>query len=88
MTTNPITQATHALYVHLDIAAKPRGKTAKLLERIDMAAEAMAAYARELEGEIEDYHPADLQPTVTRDAIIAGCRQRAGVTAATLGEAE
>jgi hypothetical protein len=43
MTTNPIKQATHELYVHLDCAAKPRGKAARLLERIDLAAEAMAA---------------------------------------------
>jgi hypothetical protein len=81
-------QATHELYAHLDCAAKPRGKAARLLERIDLAAEAMEAYARELEDEIEDYHPADLQPVVTREAIIAGCRDRAGITPTMLGEAE
>ena len=43
MTDNPITQATAALYAHLDLARRPRCRAAKLLERIDLAAEAMGA---------------------------------------------
>ena len=37
--TDPIKQATAELYAHLDCGANPRGKVARLLERIDIAAD-------------------------------------------------
>ena len=41
--TDDIKQATAALYAHLDCGKTPRGKVARLLERIDLAADAHIA---------------------------------------------
>lgn len=49
-------------------------------ERLAGERDALRGYATALEDELEDYHPADLQPVVTRTDIIARCRKEHGIT--------